>query len=156
MWRPLWLLVAGTLAGCQAPETEHTADLLQIHERILEAHRDRDAAAWTALEGDTIIVGSRGTVRLSPRAERIEARRRYLRATRFSVYRDVRPPIVRVSDDGSQAWLMANVEIVAYPDSAGATDSTYTIWAWVELYERRDGRWLLVGIVSNERPGPTP
>lgn len=149
--RPLQFLVAILLAGCQGPE--HTAALVAIHEQILQAHRDRDAAAWTALEADTVLVGSRGTISVASRAERLERRRGYFRSTRFSVYRDVQPPTVRVSRDGSQGWLLANVEVVAHVESAGRADSTHTVWAWIELYERRDGRWLVVGNVSNERPG---
>jgi len=138
---------AGRDASDQVPAIE------EIHARILTAHRDRDAAAWTALEADTVTVANRGEVFLSGREERLAQRTRYLGATRFSVYRDIAPPIVRVSEDGSMAWLMANVEVIAHPDTAGAVDSTHTIWAWIELYERREDRWLMVGNVSNERPG---
>lgn len=148
------LLVA--LGACAPPRADHAAAVVAVHARILQAHRDRDAAAWTALEADSVTVGSRGEWFVSTRADRLTRRENYLRATRFTVYRDVRAPIVRVADDGSLAWLYANVEVVAWPDTAGATDSTHTIWAWIELYERRADRWLLVGNVSNERPGPLP
>ena len=26
------------------------------------------------------------------------------------------------------------------------------IWAWIELYEKRDGEWRIIGNVSNRRP----
>ncbi len=150
------LLVIVAAAACR-PAAGGDADIiLGIHERILQAHRARDASAWTDLEADTVVVASRGRIFESPRAERLAIRQQYLGSTRFSVYRDLRPPIVQVARDGSQAWLFANVEVVAHRDTAGATDSTHTIWAWIELYERRGGRWLLVGNVSNERPGPDP
>lgn len=163
MTMPLRLLLAGLLLAAivpghllhaQAGPDPAAAAIHAIHLRILQAHRDRDAEAWTALEADTVVVGSRGEVFLSPRAERLERRRQYLARTRFSVYRDLQPPIVRVARDGSQGWLLASVEVVSHPDTVGATDSTHTIWAWIEMYERRGERWVLVGNVSNERPGP--
>jgi hypothetical protein len=141
-------------AGCPARRPDHAAAVRAIHDHILMAHRNRDAAAWTALEADTVIVGSRGRLFFSPRAERLAHRREYFAATRFSVYRDLRSPIVDVARDGSQAWLIANVEVVAHPDLAGAADSTRTEWTWIELYEQRAGRWQLVGNVSTARSGP--
>lgn len=148
------VVVSALAAACGRSGPDHAAAILAIHEQILQAHRDRDAAAWTALEADTLLVASRGVVMQSGRAERLEQRARYLAGTRFTVYRDVTPPLARVSRDGSLGWVMANVEVVAYPDSAGAADSTHTIWAWIELYQRLGGRWLLVGNVSDDRPGP--
>lgn len=154
--RPLLiaLLAAISLSGCQPSDADHADAIEAIHAQILQAHRDRNAEAWTALEADTLMVASRGQITRSLRAERLARRQRYLGTTRFSVYRDLEPPIVRVSRDGTMAWLFANVEVVAFPDSLGAVDSTHTIWAWVELHEHRDGHWRLVGNVSNERPGP--
>jgi hypothetical protein len=146
------LIVAASLA-CAADNTDHAAAIEAIHAQILQAHRERDAEAWTALEADTVTVASRGELTLTARAERLALRQGYLGATRFSVYRDLQPPIVHVARDASQAWLFANVEVVAHPDDAGATDSTHVVWAWIELYERRAGKWLMVGNVSNERPG---
>ena len=124
-----------------------------MHDRILQAHRDRDPDAWTTLEADTITVASRGRLFRSARDERLEMRRNYLGSTRFTVYRDIAPPEVRISDDGTLAWLYANVEVVAWPADTAASDSTHTIWAWIELYERRGDHWLMVGNVSNERSG---
>ncbi len=153
--RALYLLAVIALHGC-APTASGVTDreaLRSIHRQVLEAHLARDAEAWTALEADTVLVGNRGSVFPSARADRLAMRRRYFLGTRFSVYRDVQAPIIQVSRDGSQAWLMANVEVVAHPVAAVPVDSTHTVWAWVELYEKRNGRWAMVGNVSNERPG---
>jgi hypothetical protein len=147
------ILAAAALSACAGGNgSDQVAAIEEMHARILAAHRDRDPAAWTALEADTVLIGNRGTVKAIGRAERQAQQEAYLHATRFSVYGDIAPPIVRVSEDGSMAWLMANVEVVAHRDTACAVDSTHTVWAWIELYERRGDRWLLVGNVSNERP----
>lgn len=146
------------LQAC-APSDTADADreaLLRAHSQVLQAHLARDAEAWTALEADTVIVGNRGSVFTSARPDRLAMRRRYFLSTRFSVYRDVQPPIIQVARDGTQAWLLANVEVVAHPVTKATDDSTHTVWAWIELYEKRDGRWVMVGNMSNERPGTVP
>ena len=156
--RALPLLAVISLYACTPTAsvvTDH--DALRIaHREVLEAHLARDAEAWTALEADTVLVGNRGSVFTSARPERLAMRQRYFLSTRFTVYRDVRAPIIQVARDGSQAWLLANVEVVAHPVTAVPADSTHTVWAWVELYEKRNGRWTMVGNVSNERPGTLP
>ena len=156
--QPLALLAVASLVAC-APSDDASADretIRALHEQVIQAHLARDADAWTALEADTVFVGNRGRVFTSARAERLAMRRQYFASTRFSTYRDLQPPIVHVARDGSQGWLLANVEVVAHPVPPSGADSTRTIWAWVELYEKRAGRWEMVGNVSNERPGTTP
>ena len=152
------LLVAACLGGCELDRSKSQSEtatagaeqvILSMHAQILQAHRDRDAEAWMALEADTLTVASRGEIFVSPRPERLAQRQHYFEATRFSVYRDLQAPIVRIADDGSLAWLFAQVEIVAH--STSAADSSHSTWAWIELYERHGQRWRMVGNVSNER-----
>ncbi|HXV14621.1 MAG TPA: hypothetical protein VEC56_10505 [Candidatus Krumholzibacteria bacterium] len=125
--------------------------LLALHERILDAHRTDNLDDWLALEADTVVVGSRGELFRSPKSESAGMRRNYLAAAEFSAYRDLQPPIVHVSGDGSLGWVFAQVEIVGrylVPD----TTSIHDVWAWVELYERRPEGWRLVGNVSTAKP----
>jgi hypothetical protein len=127
------------------------AALLAMHEQILASHRTDDVDAWLALEADTTVVGNRGELTYSTKAESAEGRRRYLAATEFSVYRDLQPPIVQVSDDGSLGWVFAQVEIVGSylaPDTTSIRD----VWTWVELYQRRPEGWRLVGNASTAKP----
>ncbi len=150
------VLLASALAGCasEAPAdaAAERAALRALHEQILAAHRTDDVDAWLALEADTLVVGNRGELTYTTRAERGELRRRYLAATEFSVYRDVQPPIVHVSDDASSGWVFAQVEIVGTSGEAPDTTSIHDVWTWVELYERHPEGWRLVGNVSTARP----
>ncbi len=86
--------------------------------------------------------------------------------TEFSTYRDLAPPIVRLADDLSQGWLMAQVEVAGTQRTAAGEETFRSVWAWVELFERdedgtwsgaaierdEDGTWLWVGNVSNAQP----
>lgn len=132
---------------------EDEAALLGIHAAVLQAHLDGDPEGWTALETDTVLVGSRGEVFVSDRAQRLERRRAYLGATRFSRYEDLQPPIVKVAPDRSMGWVVAQVGYAgSQVNAVGGEDSVGGTWAWIETYERVNGRWRMSGNVSTRKP----
>jgi hypothetical protein len=38
-------------------------------------------------------------------------------------------------------------------DSAGERHVEHTVFAWLEVYEKRKGKWTLVVVASTDRPG---
>ena len=159
-WRGSSLLATGTVAlsglvaSCTAgPDLEAEAELLLgLHERLLEAHRNGDVDSWMALEADDYISANGGTITFPSLTDRRSARDRYLSTTTFTVYRDLRPPIVRLSADATLGWLIAEVEVRGLQVSDTAERAVEGIWAWIELYEKQNDTWRLVGNVSNRRP----
>lgn len=153
----LLYIVIITFLGCElnTPDPNHSdrEALLAIHEQILEAHRKRDVALMMSVEGaETVLVASRGNIHRVTKAESEQRWQTYFSEVTFSTYRDLQPPIVTISKDGTLGWLMAQVEIVGErkrPD--GLSDPIKDVWAWIELYEKRNGRWVGVGNVSNVR-----
>jgi hypothetical protein len=74
----------------------------------------------------------------------------YLKATNFRQYRDEVPPVVNVSQDETLGWVIAQVYAQGeQATSDGQVSPIQFISAWIELYEKRDGRWLRTGNVSN-------
>ena len=74
----------------------------------------------------------------------------YLRSTTFQEYRDVADPLVRVSSDGTLGWVIVQIEASGRQTTPeGQPESLEFVSAWIELYEKRDGRWVRVGNVSN-------
>lgn len=128
-------------------------EILAIHKALIAAHLEYDVDALLEAEPDSILVVSRGEVQHQKRAERIEQYRGYLGSARFSEYRDLIEPIVRVSEDGTMGWLIAQVKIAGQwsGDGSEAVPFDWT-WAWIELYEKQDGRWRRIGEVSNMKP----
>ena len=149
---PLALLA---LSGC-ATGVDRQAEisaLEALHAGVLEAHRSGDIDSWMAQEAETVVSANRGAISFSDSEQRRSRREGYLDAVEFDVYRDLRPPIVMVSDDGTLGWVIAEVEIKGTMASdAGERTPVESIWAWIELYEKRGGVWKAVGNVSNRRP----
>lgn len=134
-------------------ENKDTDDLLAAHQKFIQAHLQKDVAGWLDGEADDYLVANRGAIAYPTKAERAAMRQPYLAQTEFSEYRDLVPPIVKVSDDGTLGWLIAQVKVVGVrtlPD--GQAINFEAVWAWIELYEKVDGRWLNTGNLSNEKP----
>ena len=127
--------------------------LLALHEEVMEAHRRSDVGLLLAAEGDDYVVANRGEITRPTVAQRRDRLGSYLARTRFAEYRDLVPPIVKVSRDGSLGWVIVQVGARGVQtDDAGAEGPIAFVCAWIELYEKRDGAWRSVGNVSNFKP----
>jgi hypothetical protein len=62
----------------------------------------------------------------------------------------VTEPIVSVSADGTLGWVV--VQVRARGVQGDAKEPLAFVSAWIELYEKRKGRWVRVGNVSNFKP----
>jgi hypothetical protein len=134
-------------------QNEDELQLLAAHQQIIQAHLNKDVTTWLDNEADEYLSANRGEIMYPTKAERAAARRPYLEQTEFLEYRDLIPPVVKVSEDGSLGWLVAQVKVVGVrtlPD--GQEIPLDATWAWIELYEKIDGRWLCIGNLSNEKP----
>jgi hypothetical protein len=124
--------------------------ILKLHEELIAAHKAYDVNRLLEAEPDTILTVKSGEVFYQTKRERIPMFKEYLDITEFEEYRDLIDPIVRVSDDGTMGWLIAQVKIKG-THTGGDGELTHfdTVWAWIELFEKRDGRWIRIGDVSS-------
>lgn len=145
---------SGELALQHRVASSDTKQLLALHEEVLRAHRESNVELLLAAEEDDYVVANRGEISRPDRKARREGLGPYLRQTRFSQYVDKVPPIVKVSSDGSLGWVIVQVEARGeQTTSAGGVKPLEFVSAWIELYEKRNGRWFRVGNVSNFKPG---
>ena len=147
---------AVALAVILAPAISTAGDeeeLVRIHRAIIEAHKAGDVEAWISHEPEELIMVRRGEVSYRKKSSRAKNIADYLGRSEFYEYRDLIDPVVSVSDDGTMGWLIAQVNIVGtLTNDDGERISFDSVWAWVELYEKKDDRWYRVGEVSNVRP----
>ncbi|MFH1842602.1 MAG: nuclear transport factor 2 family protein, partial [bacterium] len=152
----IWYMAAGLSAAAAIAQDTSFSDvegIQTIHEALLEAHLDGDAEAVLGNEAEGIVVVSRGEVLFPSRQERAEQFSSYLERAEFTEYRDLIDPVIRVSEYGDMGWLIAQVRISGeHIADDGGSEPFESTWAWVELYEKRDGRWVRVGEVSNQMP----
>lgn len=135
----------------RSPDDEE--QLLALHEQSLRAHRESNVDLLVEAQGDGFTVVSAGEVFHSSAEDTRKSLGPYLEATRFSVYRDKIPPEVKISADGSLGWVIAQVEAKGeQTTSQGKVEPLEFVSAWISLYEKRGGRWVAIGNVSNFKP----
>ncbi len=121
----------------------------------MRAHRESDVELLLEDEGADYVVANRGEITRPTLQQRRERLGPYLRATRFSEYRDLVEPVVGVSDDATSGWVVVQVFARGRQASAGGEELPIEFTsAWIELYEKRGGKWLRTGNVSNFKPPP--
>ena len=161
MWRTRRLTIIGVLlvtcaTSATMPAADRSADereLRRMHQTVLDAHLRSDVELLFRDAADDYAVANRGEISHPTGGEQRARLGPYLEATRFEVYRDLVEPVVKVSADGSLGWVMAQVEARGKQRTGnGETEPLEFVSAWIELYEKRDGKWLRVGNVSNFKP----
>jgi hypothetical protein len=152
----LLLLLGLTACGAGPDLAADRAELLRMHELGRTAHLEKRADLLVASFADSFLNISRGAVALRGPKESQTRFQAYLDRSSFQEWDDLASPLIRISPDGQMAYkvVQKSVRLVA-PDSAGVPRPEHTIFAWVELYEKRDGKWTLMGVASTDRPGDT-
>src|SRR5215218_7340248 len=168
MRRPISLVLLTSLA-CAAPAARNAAPvapvaqssarvadslaLLRLHQRGREAHLAKRADWLVAGQADTLISVSRGGVSATPR-QRVQANfQPYLDASTFQAWDDIVPPRIRISPDGQMAYVIVQKRVhLTARDSTGATVPERTRYAWMTVYEKKEGSWKLAAIASTDRP----
>lgn len=152
------LLVLLTLGAC-APQPDLEADrkvLLRMHALAQTAHLEKRADLLVASFADSFLNISHGAVTMRTPAESKARFQAYLDRSTFQEWADLAPPLIRISPDGQMAWVIVQKRVrLTSPDSVGVLRPEHTIFAWVELYEKRAGSWTLMAVASTDRPGAT-
>ena len=127
-----------------------SSHLLALHQTVLEAHLKSDVELLLKDEPDDYVLANRGKMTHPTKEERRQMLGPYLSATNFQEYRDEVPPVVNISQDETLGWVI--VQIYARGEQTtpgGKRVPIQFVSAWIELYEKRDKRWLRTGNVSN-------
>jgi hypothetical protein len=143
------LVTAGLASTARAAESD-IGLLKALHAKVMRAHLESNVEILLEDEAPDSVVANRGSISHPTLDERRARLGPYLRRTAFDQYRDAVDPIVRVSTDGTLGWVIVQVQARGVETAAdGKKEPVAFTSAWIELYEKRRGRWLRVGNVSN-------
>ena len=135
------------LESVAAPAPDLAAEkaaLLELHQAEIRAHIERDPDALAANHGDDFVSASRGRISRSSKEQTREFFTRYFEGASYPQYEDAEPPIVRVSDDASMAWILSRTRVRRVH---GGSEEAF-VYAGIMAYEKRDGRWIRVANAS--------
>jgi ketosteroid isomerase-like protein len=149
-------LVAPDVA-CSAPAAEAArAEVAARHALEREAHVERNVDLLLSLFADDFIMVAGGEMKRPTREEQQARFTAYFGAVRFQKWDDVVPPVIHVSTDGTLATVIVQKEVVLVPaDSPADAKPERAVFAWIESWAKRRGRWMLVAMASTraEEPG---
>ena len=144
---------APAVAPAPAPVPGGASDeavLRALHAKVIRAHRESNPDLLFEDVAADFVQANRGEIQRPTIDERRARFTSYLGRTTFSEYRDLVEPVVKVSKDGTLGWVIVQVKARGTQTTdTGAKEPLEFVSAWIELYEKRDGRWVSVGNLSN-------
>ena len=122
--------------------------LLEVHRAGIRNHIELNANGLAEGVADQMISASAGKINRSSREDVRKMFTEYFNCATYHEYVDLEPPIVRVSDDGSMAWVLTRVRARR---TQNGQESSF-VYAGMMAYEKRNGKWLAVGNASTFEP----
>ena len=147
------LFVASAVSASGQPSSpnleKEKAELLRLHKSDREAHFKTDADALLANSPEEFISVNRGKINRSSKADARKMFTGYFRDAKYYEWDDVEEPIIRISNDGSMAWMITRYKVRRVQKNAeGVEKEEKFVYAGIMTYEKRDGRWVRVANVS--------
>ena len=129
-------------------------EILELHELQRDVHFQKKASEFANLLSENHISLNRGAVN-TPTIEENTARfQKYFDSVEFIKWDDVKPPVIRFSDDGSMAYTIVEKEvIVSYEGDEGQEIRDVTTFAWVAIYKKYGSEWKIDCVASTSMPG---
>jgi len=125
-------------------------ELLKIHEQDRQAHFQTDADLLLSHHpSDGFISVSQGKISRSAKADSRKRFETYFKDAKYSEWDDLEPPIIRVSKDGSLAWMIVRLKVRrTQKDSSGAEKEEKFVYSGIMTYEKKEGKWIKAANVS--------
>lgn len=130
-----------------APMDDPAAALLEAHERARQAHLEGNVELMTEDWAPRTVSVQDGELTVDDSAESAASFAEYFAGVSYSEWRDIVPPIVRVSPDGQMGWMAVRIAMTVAPRSDPAAEQRFTS-SWIATYEVQDCRWRMTGIAS--------
>jgi len=129
---------------------EEKKELLELHRKDRRAHFENNAELALSDKVDHGFISVRnGAVTQRDKSDFQKRLESYFKNAKYYEWDDLEPPIVRISDDGSMAWMIVRVRVRrTQQNSSGAAIEEKFIYAGISAYEKRSGKWLQVANVS--------
>lgn len=151
----LTLLLGAAMAQAQPPVDldKEKAELLRMHRQSREAHFKTDADLLLQNAPEEMISVRDGKIQRSSKAEGQARFAEYFRGAKYTEWDDIEEPIVRISRDGTMAWMITRIRVRrTQKDASGKEQEEKFVYAGIMTYEKVDGRWMRVANVSTFEP----
>ncbi|MGH7456093.1 MAG: hypothetical protein ACRENG_32365, partial [bacterium] len=131
------------------PSIAAVKELLQLQQQGRNAHFGKDARLLVSTFADDFINVAAGKINRPTREESIKRLQAYFDRSEFLEWDDISPPLIRVSQDASMAYVLVHKRVrLKAKNEKGDVEEETTIFAWMETYEKQNGQWTLTTVTS--------
>ncbi len=131
------------------PSIAAVKELMQLQQQGRAAHFGKDAKLLVSVFADDFINIGAGKITRPTREESRNRLQAYFDRSEFLEWDDISPPIIRVSQDASMAYILVHKRVrLKAKNEKGDLEEETTIFAWMETYEKHNGKWTLTAVTS--------
>ena len=140
-------------ANTKVDLADEVQQLLEIHASDRRAHFETSARQIMEHGTDEFISVSNGKIQRTTRAENLKFFEEYFKGAKYYEWDDLEPPIVRVSNDASMAWMIVRTRVRRAHLQGGGQETERTfVYAGIMVYEKLGGKWVRGANVSTFEP----
>lgn len=150
-----FLLLFLLAAGCSghAGRESDLAEIQRLLQQGREAHFNRDADLLVSSVSDDFISVDSGEVTRPNRKSSRDRFQAYFDAVEFIEWDDLEPPVIRISRDGSMAYVIVRKRVRLKVLAENGREENI-VFAWMETWEKEKGAWKRKAVAStNAEPG---
>ena len=130
-----------------------TQEILDLHNQQRDVHFQKKAAEFANLLSENHISVNRGAVKTPTIKENTIRFQNYFESIEFVKWDDIKPPVIRFSDDGSIAYTIVEKEVSnKYENDEGQEIQETTIFAWVTIYKKYGKDWKIDCVALTNQP----
>lgn len=127
-------------------------ELLRLHEQQKTAHLTYNAELFVEMFAENLTQIQRGNVVSRTKAENLARIKSYFGSFKFIEWENIKPPIVKISRDGTMATIIVQKRVRGTSkNEKGEEIPGQTDFAWLEVWEKFDGKWKVVTVASTEK-----
>ncbi|MEM7103365.1 MAG: hypothetical protein AAF502_09570 [Bacteroidota bacterium] len=148
----LVIILSATFYNCTEAtfdEAAAKAEILELHHLQKKFHVDKMVDEFANLLADNHISVNRGRISAPTREENAKRFSSYFSAVEFEKWDDLKPPVIRFSDDGSMAYTIVNKEVTVTYDGEEDQKVRETVeYSWVAIYKKYPDGWKIDCVAS--------
>ncbi len=134
------------------PRVEDLAELLRLHKRHQDAHLTYNAEQFVETFAENLSTVQRGEVITRNKTENLKRIKSYFNSFKFKKWEDVKPPVIKISKDGTLATIIVEKIVEGtYKNEKGETVESVTEFAWLEVWEKIEGKWKVTTVASTRK-----
>lgn len=132
-------------------QSEDVNELLRMHYRDRAAHFNHDASVIFANFADEYFSVGNGRLNTPDREAGRKRLQAYFDASTFLEWDDIAPPVIRVSEDGSMAYILVHKK-VRLLDKNNNGKEEIEVYAWTTTLRKISGKWKVTSVTSTRTP----